>query len=60
MTSSTIVLHGVALSGHTHRVECLLSILGLPYRFVDSPAAVRNTPAFRAMNPLGQIPGAGG
>lgn len=56
MTLPTISLHGTALSGHTHRVENLLRILGVPYRFVDSPAAVRGTPEFRALNPLGEIP----
>ncbi len=56
MNPPSLVLHGTALSGHTHRVENLLSMLGLPYRFTDAPAAVRRTPAFRALNPLGQIP----
>lgn len=56
MIIPTISLHGTALSGHTHRVENLLLILGVPYRFVDSPAAVRRTPGFRALNPLGEIP----
>jgi glutathione S-transferase len=56
MTSATIVLHGTALSGHVHRVELLLRMLGLPYRFEESPLEVRRTPAFRALNPLGQIP----
>ena len=56
MSIPTISLHGTAFSGHTHRVENLLLILGVPYRFVDSPAAVRRTPEFRALNPLGEIP----
>ena len=56
MTSASLVVHGTVYSGHTHRVENLLSILGLPYRFVDSPAAVRQTAGFLALNPLGQIP----
>jgi glutathione S-transferase len=56
MTSSSIVVHGIALSGHTHRVVNFLSLLGVPYRLVESPAAVRKTPAFLALNPLGQIP----
>jgi len=33
-----------------------LRMLGLPYRYVVAPAAVRNTPAFLTLNPLGQIP----
>jgi glutathione S-transferase len=56
VTSSSIVVHGLAVSGHTHRVENFLSILGIPYRLVEAPAAVRQTPAFLALNPLGQIP----
>jgi glutathione S-transferase len=56
MTESTIVVHGTVLSGHTHRVENFLAILGLPYRLEPAPMDVRQTPAFRALNPLGQIP----
>jgi len=51
-----IVLHGTELSGHSHRVELLLRMLGLPYRCVAAPANVRGTEAFRRLNPLGQIP----
>jgi glutathione S-transferase len=51
-----IVLHGTRLSGHCHRVELFLNLLDLPYEYVDSPDAVRQSPAFRALNPLGQIP----
>jgi glutathione S-transferase len=50
------ILHGTRLSGHTHRVRLFLHLLDLPYEFADSPADVRRTPAFRALNPLGQIP----
>jgi glutathione S-transferase len=50
------ILHGTRLSGHTHRVMLFLHLLGLDYAFADSPAAVRDTPAFRRLNPLGQIP----
>ncbi|MES2116056.1 MAG: glutathione S-transferase [Pseudomonadota bacterium] len=57
MTPAThLTLHGTRLSGHVHRVELLLHMLGLPYELVDAPAEVRNSAAFRAMNPLGQIP----
>ncbi|KRA61436.1 glutathione S-transferase [Caulobacter sp. Root655] len=56
MTKSEIVLHGMGLSGHTHRVALMLNALGLPYRFVDAPGDVRASAAFRALNPLGQIP----
>ncbi|MFC4171269.1 glutathione S-transferase [Microvirga sp. GCM10011540] len=56
MSDTTILLHGTALSGHTHRAELMLSLLSLPYRRVDAPDTVRRTPEFLAMNPLGQIP----
>ena len=56
MTTSDIVLHGTALSGHTHRVGLMLNALGLAYRFVATPKEVRVTPAFLTLNPLGQIP----
>src|ERR1700738_4942642 len=51
-----IALHGTELSGHTHRVELLLRMLGLPYRYVVASAAVRRTPEFYRLNPLRQIP----
>ena len=54
--ASPLILHGTPLSGHTHRVENFLGLLGLPYRFVDAPAPVRKTPEFLALNSLGQIP----
>jgi glutathione S-transferase len=56
MASTTIVLHGTPLSGHTHRVALMLSALDLRYVFANSPSDVRATPAFLARNPLGQIP----
>jgi glutathione S-transferase len=56
MNQPTRILHGTRLSGHTHRVMLFLHLLGLDYDFADSPAAVRDTPAFRTLNPLGQIP----
>lgn len=56
MTSSSLILHGTALSGHTHRVELFLNLLQLPYRRIDAPAPVRRSAEFRSLNPLGQIP----
>jgi glutathione S-transferase len=56
MSSSEIALYGTELSGHVHRVELLLRMLGLRYRYAAAPAAVRSTPEFRKLNPLGQIP----
>ena len=57
MTSShAITLHGTHLSGHVHRVELLLHMLGLPFTFAEAGADVRAGAAFRALNPQGQIP----
>lgn len=56
MTSSTLILHGTALSGHTHRVELFLNLLQLPYRRIDAPGPVRKSAEFLSLNPLGQIP----
>jgi len=56
MASGEIILHGTELSGHAHRVELLLRMLGLPYRIVAAPATVRATPEFHLLNPMRQIP----
>jgi glutathione S-transferase len=56
MTEPAITLHGMELSGHTHRVQLMLLMLGLPFRFAPAGADVRRTEAFLKLNPLGQIP----
>ena len=56
MSTPEIILHGTELSGHTHRVELLLRMLGLPYRYVVASATVRSSPEFQKLNPLCQIP----
>jgi len=56
MDQAKVVLHGLKLSGHVHRVELLLRMLGLPFTFVEAPPDVRRTDAFLRLNPLGQIP----
>lgn len=56
MSETTITLHGMALSGHTHRVELMLLMLGLPYRFVPVTGEIMSSAEFRRLNPLGQIP----
>jgi glutathione S-transferase len=55
-SDSSITLYGTDLSGHVHRVVLLLSMLELPYRFVEASAEVRRSASFLALNPLGQIP----
>ena len=51
-------LHRMRLSGHCHRVELFLSLLGLCFEAIDVDLAAgeHKTPAFLALNPLGQVP----
>lgn len=48
----------MALSGHCHRVELFLSLLGLPYQLIemDLRARAHKAPEFVARNPFGQVP----
>ena len=54
----TLQLYRNAVSGHCHRVELFLSLLGLPFDSIDVDLAAKahKLPAFLAMNPLGQVP----
>jgi glutathione S-transferase len=51
-------LHRHRLSGHSHRAELMLALLGLPYELVDIDLVGRahKGPDFLAMNAFGQIP----
>lgn len=53
-----IKLYRYPLSGHSHRVELFMSLIGLPVELidVDLAAGAQKTPAFLAMNPFGQVP----
>ncbi len=53
-----IKLHRMHLSGHAHRVELLLSLLGLPYDLIDVNLGQgeHKSPAFLRMNSFGQVP----
>ena len=55
---SPIRLYRHALSGHAHRVELLLSLLGLPHELIDVDllAGAQKSPEFLAKNPFGQVP----
>lgn len=56
--AAPIRLHRLLLSGHCHRVELMLSLLGLPYETVDVDLlkGEQHTPAFKALNTFGQVP----
>lgn len=51
-------LYRFLLSGHAHRVELFLSLLGLPVELVDVdlPKGEHKQAAFLSLNPLGQVP----
>lgn len=53
-----IRLHRFALSGHAHRVELFLSLLGLPVTLIDVDLmnGAHKKPDFLAKNPFGQVP----
>ena len=53
-----IRLYRSGLSGHCHRVELFLSMLGLPFELVNVDLAVgsHKRPDFLAMNPFGEVP----
>lgn len=53
-----IKLYRFRLSGHSHRVELFLSLLGLPFEMVEVELGkgAHKTPAFLALNPFGQVP----
>ncbi len=56
--AQAIRLHRLALSGHSHRVELFMSLLGLPFEIIDVDmlAGAHKKPDFLAMNPFGQVP----
>ncbi|WP_282396948.1 glutathione S-transferase [Pseudomonas sp. PS01298] len=59
MSQPAIKLYGFPLSGHTHRVELMLSLLGLPSEFilVDLKQGAHKAPEFVAtLNSFGQVP----
>ncbi|MBI3285422.1 MAG: glutathione S-transferase family protein [Burkholderiales bacterium] len=53
-----IRLYRYRLSGHCHRVELMLSLLGLPYTpiEIDLRAGEQKLPGFLQMNRFGQVP----
>ncbi|WP_053239158.1 glutathione S-transferase family protein [Sandaracinus amylolyticus] len=58
MTKPPIRLHRHVLSGHSHRVELFLSLLGLPSELVDVDITkgAHKAPEFLRKNAFGQLP----
>lgn len=56
--TNAIKLYRHPLSGHSHRVELMLSLLGLPTElvFVDLAKGEHKQPAYLAINAFGQVP----
>ena len=58
MSLNAIKLYRHPLSGHAHRVELMLSLLGLPVELisVDLANGAHKAPEFLALNRFGQVP----
>src|SRR4051794_21084484 len=53
-----ITLYGYKLSGHSHRAELMLRLLGLPFAFeeIDIFAGAQRTAFFLNLNPFATVP----
>ncbi|MPQ65175.1 MULTISPECIES: glutathione S-transferase [unclassified Pseudomonas] len=58
MSQPPIKLYNFSRSGHAHRAELMLSLLGLPVELihVDLPSGAHKTPEYLALNAFGQVP----
>jgi len=58
MPSTPLKFYRYPLSGHAHRVELMLSLLGVPHEAVDVDLRQREQkrPEFLALNAFGQVP----
>lgn len=56
--NTPIKLYRSIISGHAHRAELFLSLLGLPYAPIDLDlrAGQQKAPEFLKLNPFGQVP----
>ena len=56
--TTPLQLYRMPISGHCHRVELMLSLLGLPYELIDVNLLrdEHQRAEFLALNPLGQVP----
>ena len=58
MSTKPVKLYRHMLSGHCHRVELMLSLLGLPVEFIEVDLANRahKQPEFLSLNSFCQVP----
>ena len=58
MTPAATRLHWHPLSGHSHRAQLMLSLLGLEFDLVevDLGNGAQKAPAFVRLSPFGQVP----
>ena len=56
MPKASITLYGLPISGHCHRVELMLRMLGLGFEYEVVSLAEFVSSRLLALNPLGQIP----
>lgn len=58
LPTTPLQLYRMPISGHCHRVELMLTLLGLPYVLVDVDLlqGEHQRAEFLALNPLGQVP----
>ncbi|PXF30299.1 glutathione S-transferase [Pokkaliibacter plantistimulans] len=58
MSHPALTLYHFPLSGHSHRAELMLSLLGLPFKrvLVNLAAGEHKQPAFLELNSFGQVP----
>lgn len=54
--ATTIKVYNTVYSGHGHKVELFLTLLGLAFEHIHTDQTVRQSEAFKALNPLQQIP----
>ena len=56
-SNKPIILYRFVVSGHCHRVQLMLSLLEIPYEFIDLNRDGSNQPDwFLEISPLGQVP----
>ncbi|WP_275285883.1 glutathione S-transferase family protein [Halomonas elongata] len=58
LNDASVQLYRNPKSGHCHRVELMLALLGVPYETVDLDMAngAHREPGYLAISPLGQVP----